>query len=313
MKLTRAIPALLALSMLTGCDMTAFLPKDGTDSGQNPNTNNFSNKLTEAELKSVAALQSGLIDASSQGLAAAGAVNTLKSVAALRSVSAYRISALTWPAGADITWAEVDEEHPQFETLNGKFAGRMGTSGPSEEAPDNIPGWYLDGAFTLTPQFTAAGSASIITNGETVTLSTLDKLAATASVELKIDSVPAVDDLQGLKDSTIAVTLTKAKGAPSNLLSGEFTLKPQGGKASKGALFVNIVYDSWTVEIPSKDENNNLIFISLSKDADGACSGRVYGAKEGKIDTTAEKAKFSWGKDNKLKYNGKSTDVTMPL
>lgn len=304
MKLTRAIPALLALSMLTGCDMNAFLPKEGTNPVQNPSTNNFSNKLTDAELKSVAALQSGLVDASSQGLAAAGAVNTLKSVAALRSVSAYRISALTWPT-EDITWDDVVEGHDHYETLNGKFAGRMGTS----EEP---AGWYLDGTFTLMPQFTVTGQASLVTNGEAVTLSTLDKLAATASVEFTIASVPAGDDLKALKDSTIALELTKAKGAPSNVLSGEFTLT-QGGQESKGALFVDIMYDTWTIEIPSKDEDNNLIFISLTKDADGTCSGRVYGAKNGKIDTAAEKAKFSWGKDNKLKFNGKSTDYVMPL
>lgn len=302
MKLTRAIPAVLALSMLTGCDMNAFLPKnpDGKNTIQDPGTN-IANKLSDAELKSVAAFKGGLVDAAGQGLAAAGTVNALKSVAALRSVSAYRISSLTeFPGPGDVTW------EPDYTSTDGKFTGKKG-----EGTFNGQNGWYLDGAFTLIPDFSATGKAMFQANSQEVDPNKLDEYQASAKVDILVEQVPAnaPAELANLKDAQVYLELSKVAGA-STVLEGEFKIT-KNSVESKGTLEVELLANTWKVVIPSVDDENNPVFISLTRESNGAGAGRVYGAKNGAVDYDTEKASFSWGSDGKVKLNGKATDVVL--
>ncbi|MNX19683.1 hypothetical protein D3C86_496100 [compost metagenome] len=304
MKLTRAIPAVLALSMLTGCDMNAFLPKnpDGKNTIQDPGTN-IANKLSDAELKSVAAFKGGLVDAAGQGLAAAGTVNALKSVAALRSVSAYRTASITgFPDGgtSGISW-----ENP-YTSENNQFTGKKGAG-----KLNDLDGWYLDGTFTLIKDFTATGQAMFQASGNGIDPNKLDEYQASAKVDILVTQVPAdaPTELANLKDSQIYLELNKVAGA-STVLEGEFKITKNSVEA-KGTLEIELLANTWKVVVPSVDDENKQVFISLTRDANGAGAGRVYGAKDGKADYDTVKAEFSWGSDGKVKLNGKATDVVL--
>jgi hypothetical protein len=303
MKLTRAIPAILALSMLTGCDMSTFLPNnDGKDQVKN-DVNNLGNKLSEAELKSVAAFKGGLVDAAGQGLAAAGTVNALKSVAALVSVSAYRISSLTdFPDSESegIRWNNA------FTSDNGQFTGKKG-----EGKLNGLDGWYLDGTFTLIKDFQATGKAMFQASGQNVDPNKLDEYQASAKVDILVSQVPenAPAELANLKDSQVYLELSKVAGA-STVLEGEFKIT-KNSVESKGTLEIELLANTWKVVVPSVDDENKQVFISLTRESNGAGAGRVYGAKNGAVDYDTEKASFSWGSDGKVKLNGKATDVVL--
>ena len=102
MKLNRVIPAFLALSLLTGCDinglMAGFNPngkngKGGEIVDENKETPKATWESLSEEEKTVINDYTELVfEAAGQGLAAAGTFDALKSVSALTSNSAYRIS-----------------------------------------------------------------------------------------------------------------------------------------------------------------------------------------------------------------------------
>lgn len=327
MKLLRAVPALLALSLLTGCDVNALLAKTGPGNNSNQIPNNdqqLDQVLTDAELKSVAAFQGGLVDAAGQGLAAAGTVNALKSVAALRSVSAYRIASAEGEKGEEETpwegpdwetfdwdqggWSDLDPGHENYDSLKDIFDG--GSDGGTLTS-DTPKGWYLKGNFTLADGFTAEGKAGLVTNDKELTASTLNEFKASAYVEVTITTVPGTDErLKMLEGTKLALTLTNPEGG-AGYLRGEFMLNDD--PEAKGTLIVDLLDDSWTVVIPTENEDGEEAFISLTKSTDGGWIGRVFGAKDEQDNLTNQLAEFNWNDDGALRINGKATEEKMPL
>jgi|GEM_PF-2285383 len=311
MKLTRALPAFLALSLLTGCDINAFLPKtpDGKGAITNPNTNDVQLQLTEAELKSVNALEGGLFDALAQGNSTAGVVNTLKSVAAFTggSASGYRISSVDGP----IVWNPVDTDHEHYTKLKDKFSGDFGTGNHS---------WHLRGDFTLLDGLTATGTASLATNGATATLGTMKDFAATVTVEMDVKDVPQDkgEEIKSLANSRINLTIEKPVGPIQDFLEGYFTMS-KGDVTSKGLLEVDLLRETWKITILSKDEAGNDVALRLTSELGGSGRMTVYalhhalpvpGQFEMK-DVNFDKMlwDYSWGRDGIVYVNRKPTPV----
>lgn len=315
MTLTRALPALLALSLLTGCDQLNGLipqPKNtGNNPGNNPGTNTGEQlqQLTQAELKSVAAFQGGLTDAANQGAAAAGTISTLKSVAALKSVGAYRINAITFPG--DLTW--------EAATSDG-FAGQWARHVNPENNKDST--FYLKGDFTPMAGFEATGSAAFQSVGDPTKLA--EGFTGTISLDLGISKAP--DAAKGLEGSKLELSVTNG-GQMNTLLTGTFDITPpEGGAAAavvKGDFGVQALTNnsSWWVMTASKDANDNLTFVKLSFNSDGSGNGNVYGflasGSANVVNYDVKHATFNWGKDGKGKVKllpeGKEADIEMPF
>ena len=280
MTLTRALPAFLALSLLTGCDINAFLPKtpDGKGAITNPDPNEGQLQLSEAELKSVNALSGGLFDALDQGTTTAGVVNTLKSVAAFTGgSSSYRVSNTGAKITDPIDWnkvtkTQVDSSHAHSDKLKDRFVGEYGT-GPNS--------WHLIGDFILPDGLTATGTASIVTNGETPTFDKMGDFEAVirAELDVKATSDNLSQEATALAGSQINMNLYKPKGAIQDYFDGPFTMTKDGVE-STGRLEIDLLKETWTITIyhPIEEVLVRDVAIRLTYDASGNSIARVYNA-----------------------------------
>lgn len=292
MKLKRAIPALLAMSVLTGCDVDTLLA--GSKKDQNIiEEGNPSNQqvLTADELKSVAAFEASAIDAAGQGLAAAGTADALKSVAALKSVGAYRIATLEpnpddLPADDDGRWVAFNPDD--------KFAGHK-----IEDTAGDFRYFYLKGDFTPIENFTTGGKAMLKSSNVNFDLSKIKDYQAEVKLDVTVKNVPGnVDKFASLKDSRIELALSKLE-ATSTLLEGTFKIS-KGDKIDEGEITIDLNSETWSVTVPAGVDNGGKpMFVSLEKQPNGAGQGTFYGAKDGKVDYDNKRATITWDKDGK--------------
>lgn len=318
MRFARALSALLALSLLTGCDVNAFLPKNSGGTGEDlrPNTN-FNPALSEAELKTVSALVPSLQDALAQGGATAGIVNTLKSVSAFAEspASSYRVAAedpeLTWPDEGEIDWKPFDADHEQYEALKDYFSGDIGST-------ENPHGWFLHGDFTLFGDVKANGRAGFIANSDTLDPQNLQEFEAKVKAEVTVTEVPeeAFAALAQLKDAEIVLNLEKQKTYTRDSISGDFTITPKEGEESKGTLRANLRTKGWSVDIVTVAEDGGDILVRMTMDPSGAGSATVFkvvgfDSDDKPILDEESKIKVSWGPEQKLIYNGKQANIDL--
>ncbi len=315
MKLTRAIPALLALSMLTGCDMNAFLPKSGQNEKDPTPTTQTDLTLSQSDLKSVAAFQSGLTSAANQGATAAGSIGALKSVSGLKSVAAYRLSAITPPAND--AWSAVDDG----DGLGGKFTGEKASTSDlkGEGTADDEKAYYLKGTFTPMADFSATGIAMFKSVG-TVAAADPGKFEGQIALDLTITSAP--DSAKSLEGAKIDLEVTKPGGELTSSLTGTFGLLTAGATDPvKGKFGIQLFNDAWWVEVPSVDADGKLTFVKLNFSPDGTGSGTAYGSKQvdGKdvTDYDVKVATYTWNAAGKGKVklipSNKESEIQMPF
>ena len=303
MTLTRALPAFLALSLLTGCDINAFLPKPTGGKGAitNPDPNEGQLQLSEAELKSVNALKGGLFEALEQGSTTAGIINTLKSVAAFTGeAQGYRVASVN-ASSLDletikplVSYAWLDSAHPKYDKLKDKFSD--GSYG--EGAGDGYKAWGLSGRFKLDKRLGIWGRAFMATNGQTPSFDKMGDFEAKLEAEVWITSatVNGVDDpdLKDLVDSEFVIKLNKPKGPIQDYLSGEFTQTKLDRDTwikttSTGLLEIDLLNETWTITMFSKGEQNKDVAIRLTYDPKGGSVARVYDVKKPESDKESDK------------------------
>lgn len=292
MKSTRALPALLALSLLTGCDVASFMPDfNKSPVTKGPGTENPGPTLKEptAEQKEQAAeFADTTRSAAAQSLAAVTAINSLKSVAAFGSPSSgYRTAGITLPDTPDAT-QNIDND-----TFNGTYS-RLGNE------------YYMDGTFSLKPDVTAEGQAKLETNQE-MPPSDMRSFRATASVEVTVGdiSVEQNEFLLALTNKKVRVTLYKDSDLIESTLFGTYEIEDGQGLllGGQGKLEVDLLRNAWTVE--------NIIHDTFSQrmtfEPNGSGQGATYLVKPAvggfpQIDYDQPLVRFTWGVDGKLTF-----------
>lgn len=318
MKLNRVIPAFLALSLLTGCDINGLMAGFKTDGkngkgGEIVDENKDTPKatwesLSEEEKAVINDYTELVFEAAGQGLAAAGTFDALKSVSALTSNSAYRISSagptvdlsklpgLPFTAensgpGGGKAWKSFD---PAYKSANGKFDGKMG------ELVDGGTAWYLDGRFTPVQDFVAEGQAVFKVSSGTLDLSQIQNFQAEAEIDAKIKGVPIALELVALiNEPRIKLNLKKTE-ATSTILDGTFKLSRHEYVISEGEITFDLKDDTWSVLIPIDGSRWERLFVSLKTQRNGAGQADIYEETEGKADYEKKRARFVWDKDGKL-------------
>ena len=290
MNLTRTLSAVLALSLLTACDIASLMPDFNKKPGTLPSGDDNPAapvELTAEEKAKLEGYTAGAQNASAQSMAAVTAINALKSVAAFgSSQSPYRTAALTFPEG--VIWNENFSDD--------RFTGRYGTK--SNE-------YHMDGTFTLKPGVTAEGQASLVSN-QKPSLDTMDTFRATASVEVKMGVVPDSESaaLRALSREIIKVDLKKDQPGISPILVGTYVFQDSNLMNGKGNLEVNILNNAWTVEC--KDALFGAWY-RMNFEPNGAGQGTMYwgktaGGVEGP-DYHQKIGTISWGVDGKGKMS----------
>lgn len=299
MNLTRALSAVLALSLLTACDITALMPdfnkKPGTLPGGDDQTT-APVELTAEEKAQFETYTTEALGASAESMAAVTAINALKSVAAFGSApSGYRTSAITFPEG--VTW--------QANYTHERFTGSYGTK--TNE-------YYMDGTFNIKSGVTSTGKASLLTN-QKPSFDTMDTFRATASVEVKMGTVPASENamLKSLAGADIKVDLKKDQPGIDPTLMGTYEITGGGGILNgTGKLEVDILKNAWTVE-----KGNTSWAMRMTFEPNGAGQGTLYATMNPGMTTVVnydqKLGTMSWGEDGRgtMVIQGKSQDIRM--